>query len=685
MRHIGSGVPPSRRGEYIPELSMTTLSTTCPMDCPDTCALEVAVEEGRIASIRGAKDHPTTAGFICSKVAHFDRRVYHSDRLLYPMRRTGLKGSGEFRRISWEEAVGEITSRFREIISRWGAEAILPYHYGGSNGFLSDGFLDDFYFAKLGASRLARTLCAAPATAVATGMYGKMPGVAFEDYAHAKLILIWGANAKASNIHLVPFLRQAKRNGAFIAVVDPLLNFTAGEVDLHLPVYPGADVPVALAMIRLWKEKGALDREFLRQHADGLETLLAEADAWPLERAASAARVAAEDIRRLAEEYAASSPAAIRVGWGLERNRNGGQAIAAILAMPALLGKFGVRGGGYTLSNSGATKLDTKKLLGQFAWTTREINMTELGAVLAGGVSPPVQGLFVYNCNPAATVPDQEAVLRGLAREDLFTVVSDQVMTDSAKFADVLLPATTFLEHYDIRRGYGNYVVAGVQPVIAACGEARPNEAVFAALGRAMEWKDAPFTWDSATCAQKIAEAISIAGRPADPAILTTGRAQGYDFPGPNPIQFATAFPLTRDGKIHLAPPQLGPKPFQYDPVTSEKFPLALISPATSKMISSTLGEWNYPELRVTLHPGDAAARGISEGQVVRVFNELGEVVCRAQISGRMREGVVSIPKGAWRKSSRNGRTATALCPATTNVVGGGACFNDARVEIART
>src|SRR5713101_5230044 len=530
MRHIGSGVPPSRRGEYILELSMTTLSTTCPMDCPDTCVLEVAVEEGRIASIRGAKDHPTTAGFICSKVAHFDRRVYHSDRLLYPMRRTGPKGSAEFRRISWEEAIGEITSRFREIISGWDAEAILPYHYGGSNGFLSDGFLDDFYFAKLGASRLARTLCAAPATEVATGMYGKMPGVAFEDYAHAKLILIWGANAKASNIHLVPFLRQAKRNGA-------------------------------------------LDHEFLRQHADGLETLLAQADAWPLERAASAARVAAEDIRRLAEAYAASSPAAIRVGWGLERNRNGGQAIAAILAMPALLGKFGVRGGGYTLSNSGATKLDTKKLLGQFAWTTREINMTELGAVLAGGVSPQIHGLFVYNCNPAATVPDQEAVLRGLAREDLFTVVSEQVMTDSAKFADVLLPATTFLEHYDIRRGYGNYVVAGVQPVIAACGEARPNEAVFAALGRAMGWKDAPFTWDSATCAQKIAEAISIAGRPADPAILTTGRFQGYDFPGPHPIQFATAFPLTRDGKIHLAPPQLGPKPFQYDPVTSERFP----------------------------------------------------------------------------------------------------------------
>lgn len=654
------------------------------MDCPDTCALEISVEEGRIASIRGAKDNPTTAGFICSKVAHFDKRVYHSDRLLYPMRRTGPKGAAEFSRISWDEAIGEITRRFREIISLWGGEAILPYHYGGSNGFLSDGLFDDLYFAKLGASRLARTLCAAPATAVATGMYGKMPGVAFEDYVHSKLIVIWGANPKASNIHLVPFLRHAKRNGAFIAVVDPLANFTANEVDLHLPVFPGADLPVALAMIRLWTESDKLDHEFLGKKADGLETLLAQAEAWPLERAAAAARVPANDIRRLAEVYGASSPAVIRLGWGLERNRNGGQAMAAIMAMPALLGKFGVRGGGYTLSNSGATKLDTKKLLGEFIWNTREINMTELGAVLAGGLTPPVKGLFVYNCNPAATVPDQQAVLRGLSREDLFTVVSEQVMTDTAKYGDILLPATTFLEHYDIRRGYGSYVVGGLQPVIAARGEARPNDAVFAALGRAMGWNNTPFTWDSATCARKAAEAISIAGRPADPALLTAGGIQGYDFPGPRPVQFQTAFPHMREGKIHLAPRELGPKPFIFDEVTSEKFPLALLSPATSKMISSTMGEWNYPELRVSLNPQDAAARGIAGGEVVRVFNELGEVVCRAQISERIRDGVVSIPKGAWRKSSLNGRTATALCPATTNVVGGGACFNDARVEVAR-
>jgi len=655
------------------------------MDCPDTCALEVGVEDGRIASIKGSLDHPTTAGFICSKVASFSQRVYHNDRLLYPMRRRGAKGAGDFARVSWEEAIAEITERFRAISARWGAEAILPYHYGGSNGLVSDGLLDEFYFAKLGASRLARTLCAATSSAASTGMYGKMAGVAFEDFVYAKLIVIWGANPKASNIHLVPFLKQAKRAGAFLAVVDPVSNFSPAEVDLHLPVFPGADLPVALAMIRLWNERGKLDHAFLRQHADGLETLLDRASEWPLDRAASAARVAAADIGRLADLYAAASPALIRLGWGIERNSNGGQAIAAILAMPALLGKFGVRGGGYTASNSGASRIDKGKIFGDFTWDTREINMTRMGAVLQEKhLSPPVKALFVYNCNPAATVPDQEAVMRGLAREDLFTVVSEQVMTDTARFADILLPATTFLEHRDIRRSYGAYVVGGSVPTIAARGEAIPNEELFARLGRAMGWQDEPFTWDSVTCMRKAAEALSLAGRPADPAILASGKCQPYDFPGPAPIQFQTVFPPTPDGRIHLTPRTLGPQPYVYEPVESANYPLALVSPSNTKMISSTLGEFNYPELRVTVHPGDAARRGVSDGDVVRVFNELGEVVCRAQISPRMRPGVVLIPKGAWRKSSLNGRTATALCPATTNVMGGGACFNDARVDFAR-
>ena len=668
-------------------MSTQIVRTTCTMDCPDTCGLEVTVTDGKIQRIRGTQDHPTTNGFICDKIAHFDRRVYHEDRLLYPMRRQGRKGNGEFVRISWDEAIAEITDRFKSILRKWGGEAILPYHYGGSNGLLGDKFLDDFYFATLGASRMAKTLCAAPSTEVATGMYGKMPGVAFEDYPQAQCIIIWGANPKATNIHLVPLLRQAKKNGAFVAVVNPVQTFSAHEVDLHLPVFPGADLPVALAMIRWWKEAGHLDMDFLRQHADGLEPLLRQAEAWPVERAAAEAQVAPQDIRALAQVYAASTPAVIRSGWGLERNRNGGQAMAAILAMPALLGKFGVRGGGYTMSNSGAAQLDTAKIFGPVRWQTRIINQTQLGAVLNGDLlppGPPIMGLFVYNCNPVITAPDQNAILRGLARQDLFTVVSEQVMTDTAKYADILLPAVTFLEQREIRRAYGSYVVGGVQSAIPPQGEAKSNEEVFAALGRAMGWQHEPFSWDTDTYMQKVAAALVLDRQAADLPTFTAGKIQGYDFPGPTPIQWQTVFPRTADGKIHLTPSGLGKSPFDYQPVKKDGFPLALISPSNNKMISSILGEFNYPELWLTIHPTDAAARHIAHGDTIRVFNELGEIMCRAQVSTRIREGVVSVPKGAWRKSSLNGLTSTALCPADINLVGGGACFNDARVEVEK-
>ncbi|MBI4659530.1 MAG: molybdopterin-dependent oxidoreductase [Verrucomicrobia bacterium] len=670
----------------------TSIRTTCTMDCPDSCALEVTVAEGKITRIQAASaetsGHPNTQGFICDKVGKFDRRVYHDSRLLYPQRRVGPKGEARFERICWDEAIAEIVAKFREIIAHWGAEAILPYHYDGSNGLLSHEFLDAYFFAKLGASRLARTLCAAPATAVAMGMYGKMPGVAFEDYPNARAIIVWGANPKVSNIHLVPYLRQAKKNGAFIAVVDPIRNFNPGEIDLHLPIYPGADLPVALALIRIWREGGRLDHAFLAQHADGLEPLLAAASAWSVERAAAAARVPASAIEELALAYAESSPAVIRVGWGIERNQNGGQALAAVLAMPALLGKFGVRGGGYTLSNSGAAKLDTAKLFGadspQAKWATRELNMSQLGSLLMDGIAPPVKALFVYDCNPVATAPDQNAILRGLAREDLFTVVHEQVMTDTAHYADILLPAVTFLEQHEIKRSYGSYIVGGVQPVIEPCGETKPNEWVFAQLGRAMGFSDEPFGWDTAACMHKVVEALSLHGQPCDVTTLAAGGIQGYAFSGGGPVQFESVHPLTPDGKVHLTPTALGPTPFQYVPVSADRFPLALVSASNNKMISSTLGEFNYPELWLTLHPTDATARGIAEGDEVRVFNDLGEVRCRARLSDRMREGVCGLPKGAWRKSSRNGQSTTALCPQHVNAVAGGACFNDARVQVEK-
>ncbi len=668
--------------------------TTCPLDCPDACHLEVTVRDGRVAAIGGSHEHPDTAGFICSKVAHFARRLEHPDRILHPLRRVGAKGEARFERLSWDEAIAEIALRLREVAERWGGEAILPFHYGGSNGKLTDELTDDLFFARLGASRLAKTICAVPATQVALGMYGKMPGVAFGDFLHARAILIWGANPKASNIHLVPYLKEAKRRGAFVAQIDPRRTLGEAECDLHLPVLPGQDLPVALAMIRHLAQGDRLDRRFLERWSEGLETLLAQAEEWPLERAAAVAGVEAAAIARLADTLAEASPALVRCGWGLERNANGAQAIAAVLALPALLGKFGVRGGGYTLSNNGGARFDRSAVIGPFAWTTRALNMTQLGRLLAGRaprpwhggseapLDPPIQALFVYNANPAATVPEQGAVLAGLAREDLFTVVHEQVMTDTARFADIVLPATTFLEGHDLQVGYGSYSVGAVVPVVPPAGEARSNAQLFAALARAMGFMDEAFSWSDEELLERATAALGFPGGPLDAARRQDGTPQRYHFPGERPVQFETVFPRTANGKIHLAPAVLGEQPFAWTPPAAD-FPLALISPASGRLISSTLGEYNLEVLEVTLHPSEAAARGLESGQQVRVWNQRGEVHCRLRVSPGLRPGVAAMPKGAWRKSSANGATAVALCPDTAQVVGDAACFNDARVEIA--
>ena len=659
----------------------TTVRTTCPLDCPDTCTLNVSVRaDGRIR-IDGSPDHAVTAGFICSKVRGFERHVRHEARLLHPLRRTGRKGESAFERITWDDAIATIAARLADVVRTRGGEAVLPYHYGGSNGLLTDGFLDHLFFARLGSSRMEKTLCAAPATAVAVGMYGKMPGVAFEDYAEARCIVLWGGNPKASNIHLVPFLKEARRRGAFLAVVDPVRTLASSEADLHLPVLPGADLPLALAMIRLWEEREQLDRGFLDAWASGADTILDRARAWTLDRAQAASGVPAADIDRLATALAVGHPAVIRCGWGLERNRNGGQAIAAILAMPALLGKFGVRGGGYTLSNSGAVRFDRDAVLGPLDWTTRSLNQSELGKQLTGDLAPPIAALFVYNCNPAVSTPHQNRVLEGLARDDLFTVVFDQVMTDTAAYADIVLPATTFLEHWDLRVSYGRYAVGLTRPAVAPAGEARSNVEVFGMLGRAMGFDHPAFGWGQEDAAAAVLGALRTwDGTPLEPA--DDGSTWRPAFPGGTPVQCKTVFPLTADRKVHLAPAVLGSSPYRWTPMVVDGYPLTLISPATSKTVNSTMGQYALPELYVEIAPEDARARGIADGDEVRLGNDLGEVVCRAKVTDRVRPGVVLIPKGAWRRSSGNGATATALCPDHVSAVGGGACYNDARVEI---
>jgi anaerobic selenocysteine-containing dehydrogenase len=657
-------------------------ATVCPLDCPDGCSLEVTVEEGRIASIDGSHTNPVTDGYICAKVRRFPERIYGPDRLTSPALRKGPKGLASFQRVSWDEALATIAERLLETRRQFGGEAILPYCYGGSNGLLTQDTSDATLFRRLGASRLARTVCAAPTGAANLAMYGKMPSVSYKDFTEARLIIIWGANPSASGIHLVPYVREAQRRGATLVVVDPRTTPLARQADIHLAVRPGTDLPVALSIHRYLFEHGHADEAFLRLHARGVEQLRERAREWTFERAAAAADVPIDTLRHVAELYASTRPALVRCGYGQERNRNGGSASLAILALPAVAGKFGERGGGYMMSNSASWGI-TNTWTGAAEPQTRIVNMNQLGRALLEG-TPPIKMLFVYNSNPAVTTPDQRRVLHGLERDDLFTVVFEQVMTDTARYADVLLPNTTFLEGYDLVKAYGPWTLGLGRPVIEPIGESRCNADVF---GELLELTGLREECDPRG---ELEELLNVLGRlpgTTGDEVRDSGTAKP-PFDG-RPIQFRDVFPWTPDRKIDLHPDVLaheaaaGLYVYQPDPATTE-FPLALISPASEKTISSTLAEIPRPEVRLLMHPDDAVERGVADGDEIRVFNALGEVRCRAVLGTWIRRGTVSLPKGLWRKHTVNGYTATSLVPDTLTDIGGGACFNDARVQVSK-
>ncbi len=660
----------------------SVVESACPLDCPDACSLSVTVHHGKIVEIDGANSNPVTGGYICAKVRKFGDRVYGADRLLHPGIRKGRKGEGRFERATWDEALGLVAERMRAAKAASGGESILPYSYGGSNGLLTQDNLDATLWRRLGTSRLARTLCAAPTGAANMALYGKMPSVTYQDYPAASLVILWGVNPSASGIHLVPYLLESRKAGTKTIVIDPRATPLARVADLHLPVRPGTDVVVALAMHRYLFEHGFADTAFLAEHTRGADRLRERAEPWTIEKAAEVAGIEPALLARAAEMYASSSPALIRCGWGLERNRNGGNAALAVLALPSVGGKFGVRGGGYSMSNSASWGIE-RPWINAPEPGTRIVNMNHLGRALTEYRDPAVDVLFVYNCNPVATVPDQHRVVRGLEREDLFTVVFEQVMTDTALYADVILPATTFLEGYDFAKAYGPLNIELGKPVIEAVGEARANADVFGELSSRLGVAGEDDAEGELDLLVKILDALP--GTIGDD--LRAGARPSPTF-GDRPVQFVDVFPNTPDRKVDLFPAALetsapaGLYRFQADPAT-ERFPLTLISPASERTISSTLGELPRPEVKLTMSPEDAAARGLSNGDGVRIFNELGEVHSTLEVLPTIRPGTVSLPKGMWRRSSRNGVTGTALVPDALTDLGGGACFNDARVQVA--
>lgn len=664
-------------------MTLEKARTSCPLDCPDTCSLEVTLEAGRVVKLDGDRRNPLTDGYICNKVRGFPKHVYGKERLLYPALRVGKKGDGEFKRIPWAEALDKIAYRMRKLRSEHGGESILPFSYGGSNGKLTQDTTDERLFRRLGSLRLAKTVCAAAAGAAAKGLYGNMAGVAFDDYLHSELIVIWGANPSASGIHMVPIIRRAQKAGARLVVIDPRRTPLAKQADLHLALRPGTDLPLALCVIRELFDRDLADHDFLDRHATGVDPLKAKAEPWTPTDTAAECGIDAADIERFIELYSQASPAVIRCGWGLERNRNGGSATAAILALPAVAGKFGVRGGGYTASNSSLWKsIAGESLIGAPEPDTRRVNMNRLGEELLRQ-DTPVRLLFVYNANPMATLPRQDLVARGLEREDLFTVVFDQVMTDTARYADLVLPATTFLEHRDLRPGYGAITLQTVEPVIAPVGEARNNGEVFADLIERLGLQEE----DDLAPQNMFHHVLSHSSLTVEQRMKLESRGATPPANGAHPVQLVDTMPLTDDQKIHLFPDSLdrespqGLYSYRPDP---DRERLALISPATKQTVSSTLGQLMQGSAALEMCSDDAAARGLATGDSIRMSNEFGEVRLRLKINDDLRPGVVFLPKGIWQRHTDNGWTSNALCPDTLTDLGAGACFNDARVRVEK-
>ncbi len=669
--------------------------SVCPLDCPDTCSLTVTVEEDRIVGIRGSHANPYTGGVLCAKVPQaYPAFVHGAGRLRTPLRRVGARGEGRFERITWGEALDAIHARFSAIIAAHGPEAILPLNYAGPHGMLAGGSMDLRFFHKLGASLLdRRPLCGGIRTEAWVGTFGPVPGIRPEQVADARLIVVWGNNVTWSNLHLVPWINRARKAGARLVVVDPRRTVIARRADLHLALRPGTDVVLAWAVAAELERRGGIDRAFVGRHVEGVDEFMALARRWSVSDAARVCGVPEEDVRALAEWYHTLSPAAISVGNGLERNQNGGSGIRAIFALPALAGKFGVPGGGLVNGASFAFP----KTPGRLARPdlvpegTRTLNIIDVGRhLLDASLVPPIKAVFIYNHNPVVVHPDATRLQRGLAREDLFVVGADVVMTDSMTYADVVLPAASHFEHADLYPAYGQHWLQRAEPAIRPQGEALPNTEIFRRLAARFGLTDPIFR---ASDAELMDDALD----PDDPRLggvrpsrLSTERALAMSVAGEDAILFKNVFPKTPSGKVELASAYLERKYHArlpgWRPVES-RYALALISPASDQRITSTFGGLHVADGAppLEMHPDDALARGLREGMRVRVFNELGEIHLPLKISDAVPRGVVSTLKGAWLATSDNGQTVSALCPAHHADISEGACFNDARVEVAAT
>ena len=665
----------------------------CPHDCPDTCALLTTVENGVATRVQGNPDHPHTDGVLCTKVSRYTERSYHPERILTPLKRTGPKGSGQFAPVSWNEALAEITQRLGAIAAR-NPEAILPYSYAGTMGMVQGEGMDRRFFHRLGASQLDRTICASAGAEALVQTLGGKVGMKVEFFAQAKLILIWGSNSIGSNLHFWRYAQQAKRNGARLVCIDPRKTETADKCHEHIALRPGTDAALALALMHELIKNNWLDHDYITRHTLGWEQLRERALQWPPERAAEVCGVPAEQIRQLAKDYGTTQPAAIRLNYGMQRVRGGGNAVRAVACLPALTGAWRHRAGGMLLSSSGqfpAQRAALQRPDLMPARTPRTLNMVQIGDDLLREASPAfgprVEALVVYNSNPVAVAPDSGKVVQGFAREDLFTVVLEHFQTDTADYADFILPATTQLEHWDVHLAYGHTDVLLNRPAIAPQGQARSNAQIFRDLAARMGFTEPCFAdSDEALCRQAFGDAV-------DFALLET---QGFATLALPDAPFAEGGFATPSGKCEFFSARLAAQGLDGLPDhlpnhelqgSSAHYPLAMISPPARNFLNSTFV--NVQSLRdiegrpvLEIHPDDALARGIGDGAVVRVFNDRGSYRCHAAVSLRARPGVVNGLGIWWRKLGLDGTNVNQLTSQALTDMGRAPTFYDCLVEV---
>ncbi|HEX7421208.1 MAG TPA: molybdopterin oxidoreductase family protein [Thermoanaerobaculia bacterium] len=676
---------------------MSTVHAVCPHDCPDTCSMVVTVENGRATRVDGNREHPVTQGFLCTKVSKYLERTYHPDRLVYPQIRTGAKGEGRFRRATWDEALGLIAEKLQSIIdSSDGPQAILPYSYAGTMGLIQGSSMDRRFFHRIGASLLARTICSSAGGAAMKLTYGLSMGTDTESVGEAKLILLWGTNTLTANPHLWPYVRKAKANGARVVCIDPLRTRTAVASDEHIAIRPGTDAAFALAMMHVLFRDGHADRDYLSEMTIGWEKLCDRvlADYSP-SRAAKICRVPEQTIERLATEYGRTRPTFIRLNYGLQRHAGGGSAVRAISLLPAVTGAWNDIGGGCQLSTSGTFPVDTAALERPDLVRpgTRTINMSRLAEALVDINDPPVRAMIVYNSNPGAVAPQREKLLRGLTRDDLFTVVLEHFQTDTADYADVLLPATTQLEHDDLHKTYGHLYFMYNHRAIAPIGESLPNSEIFRRLAAKMGLDHPELRESDEDMMKQALRDVS----------LDELKSKGYlrvDVPTPH-LPFKSGTKLrTPSGRIEIeskgfaaagvdALPSYVP-PYESeerDPELVERYPLALISPPAHEFLNSSFA--NVPSLRraagkptLEIHADDAVARDITAGDRVAIYNDRGKFTAEAVITDRVRPGVVSAPSIWWPKLTADRANANHTTSEALTDVGAGATFYDNMVEV---